>query len=262
MPRTCTVYQLSADVSALGRTYPTQLSCLGDLKISLQHLLPIISTKVSAHAGAVKQIHIAASTERNARVADLERKREAQMQIEGISPFMAVAEVLRVAGSEIAVVDEAPATMVHARAVLEKWPVKKYFFMRSAILGWGMPAAIGVSLGLNKEPVLALLGDGSALYSPQALWSAARYKVPVTFVIMNNSEYNILRKYALAQGYGANRDIPGLEIKDPAIDFMALAAAMGVGSCLVTRAEDIALAVRAGIASQLPNLVEIRIGTE
>lgn len=58
-------------------------------------------------------------------------------------------------------------------------------FMRSAILGWGMPAAVGVSLRLGREPVVSVLGDGAAMYSPQGLWTAAPERLPVTFVVMS-----------------------------------------------------------------------------
>jgi benzoylformate decarboxylase len=147
---------------------------------------------------------------------------------------------------------------------MEKWPVRRYFLTGSAILGWGLPAAVGVSLGLAQSPVVALIGDGSSLYSPQGLWSVAKYKISVTFIVMNNAEYNILKKYAAAQGSNAsgNFEIPGLEISNPSIDFVALAASLGINACRVTRASDIGEAVAAGVASNEPNLIEIIIGVD
>ncbi len=263
VPKTCALYQMSEDVTELARRYPTRLSCQGHLKSSLQALLPFVRRKFLAHQEAVNTARLAADADRNARLATLERKLLAEQSNEAISPLVAAAEVFRTIGRDIAVVDEAPATMYHVRSLLEKWPVRRYFFMRSAILGWGLPAAIGVSLGLDRSPVVALLGDGSALYSPQALWSAARYRVPVTFVVMNNAEYNILKKYSAAQGFDTRKNtVPGLEINDPFIDFMALAASMGVRSQSISRREDIGPAVREGIASGNPNLIEIAIVPE
>ena len=264
VPISCDLYQVSEDVGELGRRYPARLACHGHLKTSLRALLPLVSARMAAHEEGVARLRSAASSGREARLAALERRIAAEVGASVISPLVSAAEVLRAAGGEVPVVDEAPATMHHVRSALEKWPVPKYVFMRSAILGWGLPAAIGVSLGLDRAPVLALLGDGSALYSPQALWSAARYRVPVTFVIMNNAEYNILKKYSVAQGYGAdgNSTVPGLEIDDPRVDFMALAASMGIRSRRVGRAHEIGPAVREGIASNEPNLVEIVIAPE
>jgi benzoylformate decarboxylase len=139
---------------------------------------------------------------------------------------------------------------------------RQYSFMRGACLGWGMPAAVGFSLGLGREPVVCLVGDGAALYSPQALWTAAYEKLPVTFVVMNNREYNILKGFMRSQpaylSAMRNRFI-AMDIQNPAIDYLALAASMGVPARCVERAGDIAGAIEAGIASGLPNLIEVPI---
>jgi benzoylformate decarboxylase len=58
-----------------------------------------------------------------------------------------------------------------------------------------MPAAVGFSLGIDRAPVISIVGDGAALYSPQALWTAAHERLPVTFVVINNREYNILKRF-------------------------------------------------------------------
>ena len=100
-------------------------------------------------------------------------------------------------------------------------------------------AAVGVSLGLDREPVVALLGDGSSLYSPQALWTAARERLPVTFVVMNNQEYGILKSYMRSQEHYASARAGrfiGMDLVDPTIDFMALAASMGVRASRIGRA--------------------------
>jgi benzoylformate decarboxylase len=126
-----------------------------------------------------------------------------------------------------------------------------------------MPAAVGFSLGINREPVVSIVGDGAALYSPQALWTAAYEKLPVTFVVINNREYNMLKRFVKSQPHSssvrANRFI-AMDIVDPAIDFHALAASMGVPARRVDRASDIAPAIEAGIASGAANLVEIPVG--
>jgi benzoylformate decarboxylase len=125
-----------------------------------------------------------------------------------------------------------------------------------------MPAAVGWSLGLDRHPVVSLVGDGACMYSPQALWTAAYEGLPVTFVVMNNREYNILKNFSKSQphylGRHANRFI-AMDMTDPPIDFLALAASMGVPARRVERAADIAGAVEDGIASNRPNLVEIPI---
>jgi benzoylformate decarboxylase len=178
------------------------------------------------------------------------------------TPLVAGREMARAIGPNIAIVDEAPATLGHLRAFLNTSSTHQYSFSRGGALGWGMPAAVGFSLGIDRAPVVSIVGDGAALYSPQALWTAAHEKLPVTFVVVNNREYNILKKYMASQprsaSVRANRFI-AMDIVDPAIDFLALAASMGVPARRVERAADIAPAIEAGIASGVPNLIEIPI---
>ncbi|WP_025591355.1 thiamine pyrophosphate-binding protein [Agrobacterium tumefaciens] len=263
VPESCNVFQLTHDGSEAGRTYQTELACIGNLKASLKALLPFLIDATRDHKQAVGAVRAFAAVEREKRVASLTALIAEERQRTPIPPLVAASEVFSVLSNDVIVVDEAPATMMHVRAFLEQTPVRRYLFMRSAILGWGLPAAVGASLGANRSPVVALVGDGSALYAPQALWTAARLRVPVTFVIMNNAEYNILKRYSVAQGYekGGNSTIAGMELSDPPVDFAALAKAFGVTSQRVASADEIAPAVRRGLSSGEPNLVEIVIGT-
>ncbi len=88
------------------------------------------------------------------------------------------------------------ATSESVRGFLNSPSAEQYSFTRGGGAGLGaMPAAIGASLGLGRAPVVSLVGDGAALYSPQALWTAAHEELPVTFVVMNNREYNILKNF-------------------------------------------------------------------
>jgi benzoylformate decarboxylase len=125
-----------------------------------------------------------------------------------------------------------------------------------------MPAAVGYSLGLGREPVVSLVGDGAAMYSPQALWTAARENLPITFIVMNNREYNVLKKFMKSQPHyrsaQENRFI-AMDINNPHIDFTALAHSMGVPARRVDCANDIAAVVEAGISSGKPNFIEIVI---
>jgi benzoylformate decarboxylase len=169
---------------------------------------------------------------------------------------------MRAIGPDIAIVDEAIATSSHVRKFLNSDSPNQYSFMRGGGLGWGMPAAVGCSLGLGRAPVVCLIGDGAALYSPQALWTAAHERLPVTFVVMNNREYNVLKNFMRSQaGYNSaktNRFI-AMDLDHPAIDYVALANSMGVPARRVERAADIAPSIEAAISSGTTNLVEVLI---
>jgi benzoylformate decarboxylase len=262
VPSACKVFQLSSDVRDLGRTYATELSCMGDIKASLSVLRPMLDRKLARHRGAIAALREKAATDREARRAALRDRAKSESVAPVTTPFVAAAEVVRAIGPHVAIVDEAPATMVSVRSLLESSSARQYSACRGGGLGWGMPAAVGWSLGLDRQPVVSLVGDGSSMYSPQALWTAAYEGLPVTFVVMNNREYNILKNFSKSQPHylspRVNRFI-AMDINDPPIDFLALAAAMGVPARRVARAADIASTVEDGIASNRPNLIEIPI---
>lgn len=155
------------------------------------------------------------------------------------------------------------ATSIHLRDFLDNSSSRQYSFSRGGALGWGMPAAVGFSLGLDRAPVVSIVGDGAALYSPQAIWTAAHERLPVTFIVINNREYNVLKKFMRSQsGYAsvrANRFI-AMDLVDPAIDFLSLAASMGVPARRIDRVQDIAPALEAAVASGAANLLEVPVG--
>jgi benzoylformate decarboxylase len=192
----------------------------------------------------------------------MEQAVAAQWTASVITPLVAAREVVRAIGPAIAIVDEAIATSAHVRGFLNSTSSRQYSFLRGGALGWGMPAAVGCSLGLGREPVVCLVGDGAALYSPQALWTAVHENLPVTFIVMNNREYNILKDFMRSQtdyvSARSNRFI-GMEINSPVIDYQNMAKSFGMPAQRIERATDIAPAVEAAIASGRANLIEIVI---
>lgn len=262
VPDSCAVFQMSADVRDLGRTYPTKLSVVGDIKVSLEALAPMLVKATAGRAEAYSALLRKASQDQQKRRHALAEQAAAQMHAAMITPLVAAQQVVQAVGPYVAIVDEAIATSLHVRGFLNSSSARQYSFLRGGALGWGMPAAVGCSLGLGREPVVCLVGDGAALYSPQALWTAAHEKLPVTFVVMNNREYNVLKNFMKGQaGYASvqrNRFI-AMDIDDPPIDYQAMAQSYGVPSHRITKAGDIAGAIEAAIASGKPNLIEIMI---
>jgi benzoylformate decarboxylase len=262
VPAGCDVFQLSADVGDLGRTYATKLSVLGEIRPSLKALATHLEQ--ATKGDRAKYAHLLQQAREN-----LTRRRRllgeaatAQMDGTVTTPLVAAQEAVRAIGPDVAIVDEAIATSSHVREFLNSDSSNQYSFLRGGALGWGMPAAVGCSLGLGREPVVCLVGDGAALYSPQSLWTAAHEQLPVTFVVMNNREYNVLKNFMRSQAdYVAAQTsrFIAMDIDQPPIDYVALAASMGLPARRVDRATDIASAVEAGIASRQPNLIEIVI---
>jgi benzoylformate decarboxylase len=265
VPAGCELFHLSADARNLGRTYATRLAVVGDIKSSLAALLLRLTHRLAGRVEAYAALCEAAQREQNARRARLDAAADAAFDAPITTPLVAAREMARAIGPDIAIVDEAVATSLHLRGFLNSNSTRQYSFSRGGALGWGMPAAVGFSLGLDRAPVVSIVGDGAALYSPQALWTAAHEKLPVTFVVINNREYNVLKNFMKSQAHfasaQANRFI-AMDLVDPDIDFLALAASMGLPACRVDGARYIAPAIAAGIASHAANLVEIPVSTD
>ena len=120
-----------------------------------------------------------------------------------------------------------------------------------------MAGAVGVSLALRDRPVMAMVGDGSAMYSIQALWTAAHLQLPLTYVIANNRSYRILKERLKAMR-GSERYI-GMDLREPEIDFVALAQSMGVPARRIAEPDEVVPALRAAMASGTPSLLDVRI---
>ena len=262
VPAGMQIFQLSADARDLGRTYSTKLALVGDIRASLRALLPLLTPKLADRKEVYGALRKAAEREQEARRSQLKAAADAEFDKPVTTPLVAGREMARAIGPQVAIVDEAPATLGALRAFLSTESTRQYSFSRGGALGWGMPAAVGFSLGIDRAPVVSIVGDGAALYSPQALWTAAHERLPVTFVVINNREYSILKRFMRSQPHyastRANRFI-GMDILDPAIDFLALAASMGLPAHRIDRAAEIAPALEAAISSGAPNLIEIPI---
>ena len=107
-----------------------------------------------------------------------------------------------------------------------------YHALASGGIGWGLPASVGVSLANPGRPVVCFSGDGSAMYSIQALWTAAHHKLPLTVVIANNGGYRIIKQRLLAF-HGDNHYV-GMDFVEPKVDFTALAKSLGLEATRVT----------------------------
>jgi benzoylformate decarboxylase len=129
-----------------------------------------------------------------------------------------------------------------------------YYFSAGGGLGFGMPAAIGVQLACPQRPVVCVLGEGSAQYAVQAFWTAAAYKVPVTFLVLRNDEYAILKWFGLLEEISG---APGLDL--PALDCVAVAGGYGVNARRVANSEELGVELRTALASDGPELIEVQV---
>jgi len=156
--------------------------------------------------------------------------------------------------SDAALVEEVPS---HRPAMQKFMPMRgqdSFYTMASGGLGYGLPAAVGMALGRGERRTVCLIGDGSAMYSIQALWTAAQRKLPLTVVVINNAGYGAMRSFSQVMQV---RNIPGLDL--PGIDFVKIAQGMGCDAVRVAKSSDLAAALARGLAHDGVSLVEVMV---
>jgi benzoylformate decarboxylase len=152
------------------------------------------------------------------------------------------------------VVLESPTSTLALRNRLRISRPGSYFFCAGGGLGYGLSAGIGVQLAQRSRPVVCVLGEGSAQYAISGFWTAVAYKVPVTFLVLRNEEYGILKWFAdIEQVSGA----PGLDL--PALETAEVARAYGVNARRVRGRDELREALAGALASSAPELVEVDV---
>jgi benzoylformate decarboxylase len=153
-----------------------------------------------------------------------------------------------------ALVEEAPS---HRPAMQKFMPMRgqdSFYTMASGGLGYSLPASVGMALGRPGIRTVCLIGDGSAMYSIQALWTAAQRKLPLTVVVINNLGYGAMRSFSQVMQV---RNVPGLEL--PGIDFVQIARGLGCDAVRVSKSSELAPALKRGLAHDGVSLVEVMV---
>jgi len=163
----------------------------------------------------------------------------------------ALAEVLP---EDAIVVLESPSSTLALRNQLRLSRPGSYYFGAGGGLGFGLAASVGVQLAQPDRPVVCVLGEGSVQYAVSTFWSAVAYKAPVTFLILCNEEYAILKWFAdVEQVQGA----PGLDL--PALDSATIAEGYGVKAHRARERDEVRDALSKALASSQPELIEVPV---
>ena len=267
IPDSIEFYHISEDANDLGYNDAPKLGIFGNVRATLEALADELEPKVSP--ASVKQNVETAQKEKEALWRGLMDKADKEtpgapgtsQDGDKVAPIVAAREILRPLPDGFLLVDEALCANPFTQPMHRSTAGRQYFHNRGGGLGWGMPAAVGVSLARDHAPVLCLVGDGSAMYSPQALWSAVHENAPVVYVVLNNLEYGILKNFMVSQPqYNSNQHgFLAMDLCQPKVDFPSLAKSMGVESTLVSSHREISGAVEAAIKAGKPHLIEIPV---
>ena len=208
MPPGLEVIHLDTDPWELGKNYPASVAILGDPKATLPDLLAELEARLTParRRAAPRAARRDAARPRRATPRSCRARARGEAQRAPITSLALMSAVADALPPDAVVVDESISSGAGLRSLLRSDDPRSFYGLRGGGIGWGLPAAIGVQLALPGRPVVGLIGDGSAMYTCQALWTAARYRVGVTFVILNNSSYRILKQRTHAmKGFAAAR---------------------------------------------------------
>lgn len=249
---------LDDDPRSVGKNQPVEVGLIGDIKPAL------VALHASLRRSPPEQDLIAArraATERicAARVDGWNRRVASARADERISPDLIAAELRDLLPLDTVFVDETISNRESFVNVLEFSDPLAYFAANGLSLGYSAAAAAGIQLGLPGRRVVNIVGDGSLMYYPHALWNAANAAARVLFVVLNNGQYRVLKLITDRMGGPWNAGgspPPGLDIAGPGIDFMALARSMGVESERATTRHELRSAVLRGRDADGPFLIE------
>ena len=259
MPEGMAVVQLGLRDWEMGKNYATEIALRAEVKETLAALAPLLERKRGS-AGAEKAASALAALAGSNWTAKRAAIRARALAGSGATPMSSELAMLRIVDAlpkDAVVVDEG---ILSARTLPALYPfrdARAFFGLGSGGIGFAMPGAVGVQLALPDRPVVAVVGDGSAMYSIQALWTAANAKLPITYVIANNGGYRIIKE-RLKSFHGVE-SYTGMEFQDPPIDFTGLARSMGVTAVTITDADDIGPAIAESTRRSGPTLLDVLV---
>jgi len=222
---------LDTDPWEIGKNYPAQVAILGDPKATLPDITAGVGARMTASAKSAATARLKSTSDaiRNDREA-FRAKARAMAGKTPVQPLALLEAIGAMLPKNAVVIEEVLSSAPGIRSLIDSVDEQSFFGLRGGGIGWGLPAAIGVKIALPDRPVVALVGDGSALYTVQALWTAAHYRLPIVWVIFNNTSYRILKqRLVMLRGLAEQADnFVGMELTDPAVDFIGLARSFGI----------------------------------
>jgi benzoylformate decarboxylase len=235
VPEGAALVQIGDDPAIASRV-PEGLAVVSDVRLALDALSDRIAPRSMAAIGAAPAL--------------------APPAADRLTDALLMARLAALRPANIAIVEEAPSTR---GPMHDHFPIRagdEFHTCASGGLGHGLPAAVGVALARPGEPVLCILGDGSAMYAIQGLWSAAQHGADVRFVVVNNGGYAALDQF------GALFGIKVVGSKLPGIDFVQIANGHGVPAARVTEASALDAAITQLFSGSGPQLLEVMIQPE
>tara|TARA_B100000686_G_scaffold344912_1_gene428453 strand:- start:171 stop:1736 length:1566 start_codon:yes stop_codon:yes gene_type:complete len=260
LPEGMKIVQIGQRDWEMGKNFPTELAIRADVKETLKALNPKLMERGGADqkGRADESLNKLSSNNWSAKRKVMVKELTAAPQTGAIDPAWMVMKIVDTMPEETIIVDEG---IISSRALMSLLPYRtssSLFGMASGGIGWGVPAACGVQAAHPEKPVIAIIGDGSSMYSIQALWTAANQKLPVNYVICDNGGYRIIKERLFS--FHGNENFIGMDFKEPAVDFVGLANSVGVPSVRVTDHDELVPALEKALLNiNGPNLISVTV---
>jgi benzoylformate decarboxylase len=256
----CKVLQIESAPSRLAYNFAVDAGVVADVDAALEALW-LTTTGINGAAARARQERFRMLKEQEA-AAQKARVQKAWSRTP-TSMARAMAEIRAGAPADAVVVDETITANLDLFKTFDFAGPGDYYSGRGGGIGQGVAGAIGVAVAEPGRPILCLSGDGSSMYSIQALWTAAHHGLPIVFVILANREYRVLKHnidaYRQRFDVKSNKPYMHMDLAGPVLGFVDMAKGMGVAATQVARAEDIQAAVAAAFRSGKPHLIEVEI---
>ncbi|HVY04746.1 MAG TPA: thiamine pyrophosphate-dependent enzyme [Burkholderiales bacterium] len=259
LPEGMPIVQISERDWELGKNYPTEMAINANVKETLGALTSLLRSRMTGTQKSAAAARLADIAKSNWSVKRTKACEET-LKLESARPMDPKVLMMRISEAvprDVVVVEEGLTSTFQLLNYLPLRDHQGFHGLASGGIGFAMAGAVGISIALPARPVVAIVGDGSAMYSIQALWTAAHLKLPITYVIPNNRSYRILKERLVS--FRKTDKFVGMDMDDPAIDFVSLAQSMGVSAKRITDPAEVGPAVRESIAGGGPRLLDVRV---
>jgi benzoylformate decarboxylase len=263
-PDGAAVIQVEVSTQRLAYNHGVQVGLIGDPKATLAALLAEVNGKApSGYREAATRRNQALKALKDGDAAAQRVRAQKRWDNTPISMPRLMSDIAAALPADAIVVDEAITAGPDLARTLSFSKPGDYFGARGGGIGQALPGALGVKVAHPDRPVVAISGDGSSMYSIQALWTAAHHDLPIVFVILNNGEYRILKHNmdVYRQRFGAKPDRPYLhmDLGKPRLGFLDVARGLGLSAERVTAPGELTGVLSRALAAKRPHLIEVVI---
>ncbi len=261
MPPGLAMVQVGLNDWDLAKNYPAEMAIRADVRETLRALTPLLLKKGGKALKERTEQSLKAlmdtnwSAKRKKLIATIGAKEQAAGK--PINPDFLTLRIVETLPRDAVVVNESLTTGRLLNSLLPYRDRYGYHGLASGGIGWSVPASVGISMAQKDRPVVCFVGDGSAMYSIQAIWTAAHHKLPITYVICNNGGYRIIKQRLKA--FHGNEQFVGMDFVEPAIDFVGLAKSMGLEAHRISDPAALEPALRKATSTPGTKLLEVMV---